>query len=346
MNHTVLRGLGRLLGAAIVLGAAVSTLWVWWLTYRNPRTDDAAVRANVVGIASAVSGPIVELRVVDNQLVHEGDLMFVIDQRPYVARVEASRAALSLAEADLAAQRDAIGAAASALAARSAEEAYAADYLRRVETLLGRGFVTADKVEEARTRLRAATAGRESAVKERERAEKLLAQFGDLNARLEAAKAALRSAELDVGYCSVRAPFEGYVTNLNIAVGQYARTGEQVFALVDNRSWYVMANFRETYLDVIAPGLEADIYLLSYPNRRFRGVVQGIGWAVHPADGGSMDGLATVERTLDWVRLAQRFPVRILLEPADATQPYRMGATAVVTVTGRSSAGDPHFAAR
>lgn len=335
MSESSRRRIGRILGTAMVLGAAVSTLWVWWLTYRNPRTDDAAVRANVVGIAPAVSGPIADLRVVDNQLVHEGDLLFVIDRRPYVARLEASRAALALAKADLAAQRDAIGAAASALAARSAEEAYAADYLRRVEALLGRGFVTADKVEEARTRLRAATASRESAAKERERAEKLLAQFGDLNARLEAAKAALHSAEIDVGYCSVRAPFEGYVTNLNIAVGQYARTGEQVFALVDNRSWYVMANFRETYLGVIEPGLEADIYLLSYPNRRFHGVVQGIGWAVQPTDATGADGLASVERTLDWVRLAQRFPVRIRLEPPDAAYPYRMGTTAVVTIRGR-----------
>jgi membrane fusion protein, multidrug efflux system len=346
MSEALLRPIGRILGMAIILGAAVMTLWVWWLTYRHPRTDDAAVRANVVGIAPHVSGPIVDLRVVDNQLVHEGDLLFVIDERPYAARLDASRAALSLAEADLAAQHDAIGAAASALAARSAEEAYAADYLRRVETLVGRGFVTVDKVEEARTRLRAATAGRESATKERERAEKLLAQVGDLNARLEAAKATLRSAELDVGYCTVRAPFEGYVTNLNIAVGQYARTGEQVFALVDNRSWYVMANFRETYLDVIRPGLEADIYLLSYPNRRFRGVVQGIGWAVHPSDGASVDGLAAVERTLDWVRLAQRFPVRILLEPPDAGRPYRMGTTAVVTIAGRPGPGDRPIAAR
>jgi membrane fusion protein, multidrug efflux system len=340
MSETLLRRIGRVMGAAIILGAALTTLWVWWLTYEKPRTDDAAVRANVVGIASAVSGPIVDLRVVDNQFVRANDLLFVIDDRPYVARLEASRAALSLAEADLAAQRDAIGAAASALAARSAEEAYAADYLRRVETLLGRGFVTADKVEEARTRLRAASAGRESAAKERERAEKLLAQFGDLNARLEAARAAVRGAALDVEYCSVRAPFDAYVTNLNIAVGQYARAGEQVFALVDNRSWYVMANFRETYLDVIKPGLEADVYLLSYPNRRFRGVVQGIGWAVHPSDGASVDGLASVERTLDWVRLAQRFPVRILLEPPDVTHPYRMGTTAVVTITGRRASGD------
>ena len=105
--------LGRIVGTTIVVGALVTTLWAWWLTYRHPRTDDAAVRANIVGIAPHVSGPIVDLRVVDNQLVRADDLLFAIDDRPYRARLDAAQAALSLAEADLGAQRDAIAAAAS-----------------------------------------------------------------------------------------------------------------------------------------------------------------------------------------------------------------------------------------
>src|SRR5262249_34163815 len=154
------------------------------------------------------------------------------------------------------AQNDAIGASEAELRRRTAEEGYAADYLRRVEPLLGRGFVTADKVEDARTKLRAATAARESAARERARAEKLLAQVGDLNARLEAARADVRSAELDVEYCRVLAPFDGYVTNLNIAVGEYAREGQQIFALVDDREWWVIANFRETYMSSIRLGAD------------------------------------------------------------------------------------------
>ena len=110
-------------------------------------------------------------------------------------------------------------------------------------------------------------------------------QVGDVNARIQAAEASVRAAELDVGYCRVSAPFDAYVTNLNIAVGEYARQGQQIFALVDNRAWYVLANFRETYMSSIKPGMEADVYLLSYPGRRFRGVVQGIGWANKPQDG-------------------------------------------------------------
>lgn len=327
---------GRVLGLAIVAAAVATSIWVWRISYRTPRTDDASVRANVIGVAPHVSGPIVELPVVDNQLVRENDLLFVVDSRPYEIRLAAARADLALVNAELGAQRDAISAAGAALAAREAEEKYAGDYLRRVEPLLKEGFVTSDHVEAARKQLRTARADRDRAQSERERAEKLLAQYGDINARRQAAEAAVQSAELNLGYCRVAAPFDGYVTNLNIAVGEYAREGVQVLTLVDNRQWYVMANFRETYMDAIRPGMKAEVYLIGHPERRFRGTVQGTGWAIHQPDGATVQGLPAVEPTLNWVRFAQRFPVRILLEPPDPAQPYRMGNTAVVTVLGAS----------
>ncbi len=333
MNERTRHALGRAIGAGIVLGAVVTSVWVWLLLARHPRTDDAAVRANIVGIAPHVNGPIVELDVVDNQPVRAGDQLFVIDPRPYEARLEAVRAELAMVESDLEAQGGAIAAAEALVRQREAEAAYAGDYRRRVEPLLRRKFVTADAVSDAKAKERAADAALAQARSERLRAEKLLAQVGDLNARRQAAEAAVRSAMLDVDYCRVVAPFDAYVTNLNIAVGQYARQGEQVFALVDTREWYVMANFRETYLDAIRPGMAAEVNLLSYPDRAFHGVVQGIGWAVKERDSSTIVGvLPAVEPTLDWVRLAQRFPVRIRLDPPDPERPYRMGATAVVTI--------------
>jgi membrane fusion protein, multidrug efflux system len=423
--HLLLRVLGRLLGVLIVLGAVVLSVYVYQLNFVHPRTDDAAVRANVVGIAPHVSGSLVELKVVDNQRVKPGDLLFVIDPRPYEARLARVRADLALALKDVEAQQKAIAsagaqvagreaamaaataevarsetgppaaeaeiaraeanqAAAEALVARlEAEFAYAADYLRRVEPLLERQFVTADRVSdarskrdaaeaalsEARRRVRAAEAAvreartkktaadaavehakaarrqaahaTEQALHDRQRAQELLAQFGEFNARLQAAEAAVRSAELDVGYCWVRAPFDAYVTNLNIAVGEYAKQGQQVFALVDNRVWYVLANFRETYMASIKPGMQAEVYLLTYPGRAFRGVVQGIGWANQPDDGATVGVLPVVRRTLNWVRLANRFPVRIVLEEQDPERPFRMGTTAVVTIRGFPAASSP-----
>ena len=246
------RALGRALGASFVIGAVVSSALVWWLNWIHPRTDDASVRANIVGIAPHVSGPIVELRVADNQPVHVGDLLFVVDPRPYEARRDAARADLSLALAGIDAQRNAIDAAEADVARREADAAYARDYRGRIEPL-GSRFVSNDRVEEARAKERATDAALRQSRHELERARNLLAQFGELNARRQAAEAALQSAELDVGYCRVTAPFDGYVTNLNISVGEYAHQGGQVFALVDTRQWYVIANFRETYLGSIRP---------------------------------------------------------------------------------------------
>src|SRR6266545_2095352 len=376
--------IGRVIGVLIVAGALIATAVAWRLSDVHPRTDDAAVRANVVGIAPHVSGPIVELHVVDNQRVKAGDLLFVVDARPYEAHLARVRAELVgretvpiAAEAEIARREAERAAVESSVVRLEAELAYAEDYLTRVEPLLARQFVTADRVSEARSRRDMAAAavreaqrklvaaesavveaqkrkqaavagvaqaraarggaavGIDQAREERSRAQALLAQYADRNARLAAAEAAVTSAELDVDYCRVRAPFDAYVTNLNIAVGEYARQGQQVFALVDDRAWYVMANFRETYVGVIKPGMTAEVYLMSYPNRRFRGVVQGIGWANHPDQGATVGVLPDVPRTLNWVRLASRFPVRILLEERDPERPFRMGATAVVTIKGR-----------
>ncbi len=418
-RSTALHLAGRVVGALIVVAAVAAIAVVWRLSDVYPRTDDAAVRANVVGIAPHVGGPIVELHVVDNQRVRAGDLLFAIDARPYEARLARARAELALARKEVEAQERAVAVAAaeverreaglaaadaeltrretepgvvdSEIARREAERAaaeasvarfqaelaYAEDYLRRVEPLLARQFVTADRVSEARTRRDAAAAAvsearrkltaaeaavveavkrRQAAVaavaqavasrgaaavgigqarQDRSRAQALVAQWADGNARLAAAAAAVESAELDVGYSRVRAPFDAYVTNLNIAVGEYARQGQQVFALVDDRAWYVMANFRETYMSSITPGMRAEIYLASYPGRRFKGVVQGIGWANYPDEGPTLSILPAVPRTLNWVRLASRFPVRILIEERDPERPFRMGATAVVTIRGR-----------
>jgi multidrug efflux system membrane fusion protein len=310
----------------------LASVFVYGELYRHPRTDDAYVRANVVGIAAHVSGPIVELPVVDNQPVKQGDLLFVVDPRPYEAMLEKARAELLLTDREIAGYERAISAAEAVVRQRQVDERYAADYLARLVPLLAKQYVTADQVDEARTRKRAAEAALERAEAERGRAIADLGQVGDVNARRRAKEAAVRDAELNVGYCTVRAPFDGLVTNLNIAVGQYANAGVEIFALVDARNWYVLANFKETYLKEIAIGDTAEVYLMGYPGHRFRGVVQGIGWALYQDNGSSVGVLPQVAPTLNWVRLAQRFPVRILLQPSDAARPYRMGATAVVTI--------------
>ena len=355
--------LGRIIGTLIVLGALMTGALVWHINYRHPRTNDAMVRANIVGIAPEVSGRIVELHVEDNQYVKQGDLLYVIDPRPYQAKLAQARAELLVAEKEVDSRRASSGSAELAIerlehqrtAAEAevsrieAEDEYLHSYVERLEPLAEKQYVTADQLKQARSKYAASRAeladarakelSARSAIDEAKsdsrRAVSLIAQVGNVNARIEAAKAVVAAAELDVEYCSVRAPFDAYVTNLNTREGEYAKTGTQMFALVDDRHWYAIANFKETYLQSIRPGQEADVFLIGYPGKRYRGVVTGIGWANYPDNIKQQGVLPEVQRTLNWVILASRFPVRIEIHERDPEHPLRMGMTAFVTVLDR-----------
>jgi len=355
--------LGRLIGILIVLGAIVTGTLVWRINYQHPRTNDAMVRANIVGIAPEVSGRIVELHVEDNQYVKQGDLLYVIDPRPYQAKLAQAKAELQIAEKDVDSRRASSGsaelaierlehqraAAAAEVARIEAEDKYLHNYLERIEPLAKKQYVTADQLKQAQSKYAASRAeladaqakelSARSAIDEAKsdsrRAVSLIAQVGDVNARIEAAKAVVTAAELDVEYCSVRAPFNAYVTNLNTREGEYTKAGTQLFALVDDRHWYAIANFKETYLQSIKPGQEADVFLVGYPGKRYRGVVTGIGWANSPDNIKQQGVLPEVDRTLNWVVLASRFPVRIEISERDPEHPLRMGMTAFVTVLDR-----------
>ncbi|HUN59731.1 MAG TPA: HlyD family efflux transporter periplasmic adaptor subunit [Candidatus Binataceae bacterium] len=329
-----LKVIGRTIGASIVLGAIVLGLHITRLYYVYPRTDDAYVRANIVGVAAHVSGPIVQMPIEDNQHVSEGQLLFEVDPRPYQSAADKAEADLALTNLQIKALEDAIRSAGSREAQLQAELSYDRQYLGRIEPLLNRHFVTSNDVFNARSRVDADEAAVASAHSEVSKAQNDLGQYGGFNARRKAAEAVLYDAKLNLDYCYVRAPFDAYVTNLNTAVGQYANEGHEVLSLVDNRTWYVLANFRENFLGHIRSGMHAQVYLLSYPNERFRGRVQGVGWALYQNNGASIEGLPQVEETLNWVRLSQRFPVRIVLEQSDTAFPFRMGATAVVTIQG------------
>jgi membrane fusion protein, multidrug efflux system len=322
--------IGRLTGLAIIVGSIWLTAHISREHYRQPRTNDANVRANIVGIAPNVSGQITELNVVDNQEVNEGDILFVIDPRPYEIELERAKANLLLTQTQISATSNAVAAAQMNVQRLEAESAYATDHVQRLEPLLDKKFITPDNLQSARVTAHSADASLAQARAELSRQQSLLGQVGDVNAYLKVAEAAVHSAELNLNYCRVRSPFKSRVTNLNISKGEFAKAGAQVFALVDTRHWYVMANFQETYLASIHPGMEAEVYLMSYPNRRFHGKVQGLGWAIQSPDATVPGVLPSVEPTLNWTRLAQRIPVRIELEDSDAQKPYRMGMTAVV----------------
>jgi membrane fusion protein, multidrug efflux system len=161
-----------------------------------------------------------------------------------------------------------------------------------------------------------------------------------LQAQRPGAVATLGTAQLELSYTKVFSPFDGQVIGLNISEGAYAHTGVEVFSFLDSRKWYVLANFRERELKSIRPGMTAEIYLLSNPDRRFEGTVEGISPAVQSqTDNVEVKGLPFVKRDLNWVRIAQRFPVRIEIKNPDADI-FRMGTTAVTTIDGFNGSTD------
>ena len=260
--------------------------------------------------------------------------------------IEMAKAAVSRSEA--------------ALTQAQADENYATGNFHRVEPLLAKGFVTEDDVHKARTTadakaaavdqaksqlllakasLLAATAQKDQAAAQmsqshaevKESAHSVLV-LAPLLAQRESRAAAVRLARYNYEQCSVIAPFDARVTNLTISEGQYVKAGKQLFTLIDNRTWWVLANFRETQIKRTAPGTQVDVFLMSDTTREFRGVVESASFGVTPDPdvvGKISEGLPEVQRTLNWVRLASRYPVRIkIIDPPPAT--LRVGQVAIV----------------
>ena len=335
-------GLWTLLGRGVVILAAGWSGWAVWKNLQDyPRTDDAEVRANLVGVAPQVGGSIVRFYVVDNQVVKRGDRLFEIDARPYEAEANRARAKLENVRLEVRGLEEEVKAAEATLRVREARASYTASHYERLKPLLKGNFTSADRVELAGSEAESASA----MVREGEaavgRARSKLGIFEGRNTLIAEAEASLGDAELKLSYCKVFAPCDGPVTNLQTAAGAYVAAGQALFSIVDLSEWYVLANFRETDLGRIAPGQRVKVFLMADRDTPFVGTVQGIARAVYPLAtpsrvvAGGEGILSRIEPTIDFVQLAQRFPVRVVIE-GGAGKSFRMGGKAAVIVDVRA----------
>jgi membrane fusion protein, multidrug efflux system len=396
-NPTTETQLSHWVSIGIVAVTILLGLAVLYHINSNPRTDDAEVFANFIGIAPQVEGPIMHLNVKDNQYVKKGELLYEIDERPYqykletaiseqaalegqivdlrrsiaaqVSAVSVSKAGIASSQADVArstaaveqARADVANAEQGVLRAK-AEWTYASNNLHRLEPLLPKQFVTVDQVDRARTsevaqaealkqaesqlllaqatlKSAEAQAQRSAATldeskAQHEQAQNAVTTLEPLVNQRGAREAAVKNARYDLDNCRVYAPFDARVTNLNISEGAYAHIGQQVFTLIDARVWWAIGNFREGQLVHIAPGMHADVYILSKPNMRFSGIVDSVGFGVVPDPdviGRLEPGLPDVQRTLSWVHLASRYPVRVRVDNPEP-ELFRVGESAVITI--------------
>ena len=334
----VRKALGILVSLIALAGVLVTVVLATRRIDQRPRTDDAYLQADLVHLAPDVSGRIVELDVRDNQAVRKGDVLFRIDPDPYRMRVDQARAAVQGLEAKLAltadqvaAQTSKAGAAERGISSAEAQRALASSTLARMQPLLGSGFVTAQQVDQARTAQRTAQIALQQAQLQADEARQAITNTKPTEAELEGARATLALAERDLNKTVVRAPCDGRITALEIAAGEFAATGRPLFTIIDTEHWYAIGNFRETDLAGMEPEQRATVYVMAQPSRPLRGHVDSLGWGVASSVSATVGGLPHVESTLNWVRIAARFPVRILLD-APPDDLMRFGATAVVVI--------------
>ncbi|HEX7159243.1 MAG TPA: biotin/lipoyl-binding protein, partial [Edaphobacter sp.] len=389
------RRIGRRVLIGVVVASLLLLLLVVYQINNYPRTDDASVWANLIEIAPEVGGRLTELHVRDNAYVKQGDLLFVIDPRPYEyalhqalsdqqsleeqiidqrrrinaqksavqaagAAVSSSKTGIQTAGSNIEAARAAVGRAQASVTAAQAQLTLDTNNLHRIEPLLQKQYVTVEQVDQSRTAVRVAQGRYDEAQAALQQAQAQLAQatlrheeassaaaesqaklgqaihtidrVETLEAQRPAKAARVDSARLDLERTHVVAPFDAYVTSLNISEGAFAHPGTAFFTLIDTRNWYVIANYRESKLKSIPIGAHVDVFLMSRPNRRFNGRVESIGFGVLPAEAALVGGLPNIERTLNWVHLSSRFPVRIRIEDPDNEHVFRMGETAVTVV--------------
>lgn len=323
----------------LALLALVVLIFVIWRVDSKPATDDAYVSADTIDVVPEVSGRIVELAVVDNQQVKQGDLLFRIDPRPYeasLAKAEASLAALDkqimLTQRSVDAQKFAASSVEATVSKARAAAKQASDTLKRTEPLLAQGFVSAEDVDRARTAQRASEADLNAVLLQAQQAASAVSGVDALVAQRVAVEADIALTKLHLEMATVRAPFDGRVVSLKTSIGQFASAMKPIFTLIDTRHWYVIANFRETELKNIHAGTPATLRLMSDSGKTFSGKVDSIGFGVLPDDGGIvLGGLPRVSRSINWVRVAQRFPVKIMVDKPDA-ELFRIGASAVASL--------------
>lgn len=313
----------------LALIAVICLMYGYWV-YRgfHPSTDDAYVQANVVTMAAQVSGPIATVSIQNHQSVKKGQLLFAIDPTPFQLEVNAARAQLKLSSQNAAAAEDAVQVASANVTRLQAELLNTQKNTGRILILSQKGIMSTASGDNAIAQQnvnQAALAAAQSQLKE---AQQQLGDIGMQNAQVQAATARLAKAQLDLAHTQIIAPADGILVNFNLRPGTMVEAGTPLFTLVENQAWWVDANFKETDLKQLRPGETATIVLDLYPDHTFKGIVQGI----NVGSGAAFSLLPPENATGNWVKVIQRFPVRVDIQNPDPRYPLRIGASSTVTV--------------
>jgi len=358
---------------AVVLAALgmIAYKYVDYIEY--PWTRNGLVRAQVIQIVPRVSGELVRVPIRNNQLVKKGDLLFEIDPRTFQDQVNFASAQLanmqdivqSLAQqvqgmrAAVTQNEAAVNEAKFEMQSHVANAENAKAQFERSAALLKSGvsdvreydnrnaiyLMAVAQLNGARSAVNRATAELEKSKADLARAIADLGVLGEANPRLRRAEADLKLAQQNLDFTKVLAPEDGYITNLQLRAGDSAVTNQPIVAVIESKSFYVEAFFRETFVGDIKIGDRAVVTLMGYPDTPLQGRVESVGWGIAQQNGSTgFQLLPAVKPTFEWIRLAQRIPVVIYLDKLPDDVKLRAGTTASVLImagTSKDGSGVP-----
>lgn len=347
----------HLLLSLIVIAALVVALIYglhWWTAGRFiESTDDAYIGGDVTVIGPKVSGYITELKVIDNQFVHAGDLLVKIDDRDYIAALHKAEGAVAAEQALLAnlqateqLQQAVIGQAKAGIDATTAETVRSRDDNVRYKALASRSAVSIESAQRADATFKTAQANgaksQATLLAAQRQLDVIATQKQQARAALIQARAEQDLAQLNVGYTELRAPIDGVIGNRRARVGAFAAAGTQLLAVVPASGLWVDANFKEDQLADMLPGQPVSIHADVLPGRVFHGHLDSLA----PATGAQFSVLPPENATGNFTKIVQRVPVRVRLDMADNTLgKLRPGLSVTAEVDTKAGSVDEHAVA-
>jgi multidrug resistance efflux pump len=323
----------------VLIVCAVIFVWYLFADRLTPYTDQARVTALLVPIVPQVSGYLTEVNVRLHSVVDEGDLLFVIDQRPYILAVQSAEANLDNTAQQVGALTATVKSAAGRLGVAKAQLDRSQRTYNRTQAILEKnpGALSQADRDRSETSLAQSVERVSSAEADLDKAKEQLGVIGPENPQLRAAIAALEQAQLNLAFTTLHAPTRGAIESFNIDVGYYAAAGQPLATFVSTSDVWIRADMRENNISRVEVGDRVEFVLDVAPGRVFRGNVRSVGYGVSSEGGTNRGGLPTVQGSQGWLRDPQRFPVIIGFERGTAEGLLRSGGQAdVIIYTGRN----------
>ena len=327
--------------AGLVAAIGVAVTASWWFTEGRyiQSTDNAYVQGDIAVLSPRIEGDVAAIKVADNQLVRAGDPLIVLDPADWRARLAQATAAaaeaaaaIETAKRQVAQQQATIEAAHAAIVQAQAEQSRASADAARSGSLVANGWASRQSNDQAVADSRKANASVAATQAQKAAAEQQLgvlnAQVIQATARQQSAAAAVQLAENNLAYTVIRAPFDGIAGNRAAELGQHVTPATQLIAVAPLRErLYVVANFKETQLRRMQPGMKVRLIPDIDPN----GAVDGRVDSLAPATGALFSLLPPENATGNFTKVVQRVPVKLILDPAEAAQASWLRAGLSVT---------------